>query len=197
MKCKELVEQLLEQGNGLFMAQTAAAAGLCRGHLSALVKEGLLERPERGVYVRPGNLVDEPYTFQRRARKIVYSHESALFFHRMAERALLRYSITVPSSYKPSNALKEVCKIYYIKQDLADLGKMEMPSGMGHMIIIYDVERTICDIVRSRNKIDSQIFTGALKSYARRRDKNLRRLFQYAGIFGIARLVRQYMELLL
>jgi len=87
--------------------------------------------------------------------------------------------------------------MYYIKQALIDLGKTEMPSGMGHTIIAYDMERTICDIVCSRNKIDSQIFTSALKEYSGRREKNLRRLYMYAGEFGVLKLLKQYMEVLL
>jgi predicted transcriptional regulator of viral defense system len=134
---------------------------------------------------------------QRRAKKIVYSHETALFFHGLTDRTPLRYSITVPASYKPSDAVKSICKIFYIKEDLISLGKEEIPSGMGHQITSYDIERTLCDIVRSRNKLDHQIFIEALKGYARRQDKDLDRLAEYAMQFGVLRLLRQYMEVLL
>jgi hypothetical protein len=197
MEDMNLVSQLLDQGNGLLLASKAVRSGLPRSRLSALVKDGLLERSDRGIYVRAGDLGDGLFSLQQRASKIVYSHETALYLHRMSDRAPVRHSVTVPSSYKPSAPLKDSCKIYYIKQMLIDVGKMEMPSGMGHTIIIYDLERTICDVIRSRNKIDSQIFTGALKGYAARQDKNLHRLFLYAGEFGVSRLLKQYMEVLL
>ncbi|MDR1175474.1 MAG: type IV toxin-antitoxin system AbiEi family antitoxin domain-containing protein [Treponema sp.] len=191
------VLQLLDQGKGLLFASKAVEAGLNRVQLSALVKDGFLERSGRGVYVPAGELGDEYFALQQRATKIVYSHETALFFHRLTDRTPVRYSITVPSSYKPSAMLKMSCKVFYIRQNLVDTGKIAMPSGMGHTIFTYDLERTVCDIVRSRNKIEGQIFIDTLKRYAVRKDKDLNRLSLYAKNFGISMLLHQYMEVLL
>jgi predicted transcriptional regulator of viral defense system len=189
--------QLLDQGSGLLFASKAVEAGISRTRLSALVKDGFLERSCRGVYVPAGEIGDEYFALQQRAAKVIYSHETALFFHRLTDRTPVRYSITVPSSYKPSALLKRSCKIFYIRQNLVDTGKIVMPSGMGHTIISYDLERTVCDIIRSRNKIEGQIFVDTLKRYAARKDKDLNRLSLYAKNFGISRLLHQYMEVLL
>jgi predicted transcriptional regulator of viral defense system len=191
------VLQLLDQGKGLLFASKAVEAGINRTRLSALVKGGFLERSGRGVYVPAGKPGDDYFALQQRAAKIIYSHETALFFHRLTDPAPVRHSITVPSSYKPSALLKRSCKIFYIRQSLADTGKIIMPSGMGHTIITYDLERTVCDIVRSRNKIEGQIFIDTLKRYAARKDKDLNRLSSYAKDFGISGLLHQYMEVLL
>jgi len=194
---KAIVRQLLTQGNGMFAASQATEAGLHRQQLAGFVKTGILERADRGIYISPGGLDDALFWMQQRASKIVYSHETALFLHRITDRTPIRYSITVPSSYKASEALKKSCKIYYIKQGLIDLGKIVKSSGMGHTIITYDLERTLCDIIRSRNKIDSQIVTEALKNYARCKDKNLHCLYKYAGNFGIEKILYHYLEVLL
>ena len=93
--------------------------------------------------------------------------------------------------------LKKSCKIYYIKQELIDLGKIEKQSGMGHTIDTYDLERTLCDVIRSRNKMDSQIVIEALKNYARNKDKDLHRLYKYAGNFGVEKILYHYLEVLL
>jgi predicted transcriptional regulator of viral defense system len=191
------VSALLNQGNGLFFTSMAEQAGIKRWQLSAFVKDGLLERADRGVYIEAGGFDDTLFSMQQRAKKIVYSHETALFLHGLTDHTPLRYSITVPASYKPSDAVKSVCKIFYIKENLIGLGKKEMPSGMGHQIISYDIERTLCDIVRSRNKLDHQIFIEALKGYVRRQDRDLDRLAEYARQFGVLQLLRQYMEVLL
>ena len=78
-----------------------------------------------------------------------------------------------------------------------DLGKSEKSSGMGHNIVTYDIERTLCDIIRSRNKIDNQIIIEALKNYAQSKDKDLHRLYKYAENFGIEKILYHYMEVLL
>ena len=192
-----IVQSLLSQGNGMFATSQATEAGLHRQKLANLVKSGTLERAGRGIYISPGGLDDVLYWLQQRAKKIVYSHETALFIHRMTSRTPIRYSITVPSSYKASQALKKLCKINYIKQGLIDLGKIEKPSGMGNNIVTYDLERTLCDIIRSRNKIDNQIIIEALKNYVQSKEKDLHRLYKYAENFGIKKILYHYMEVLL
>ena len=59
------------------------------------------------------------------------------------------------------------------------------------------MERTICDIIRNRSKIDRQIFVDALKKYAARKDIDLNRLNNYARKFRVYKLLHQYMEVLL
>jgi len=192
-----IVKKLLSMGNGMFAASQATKAGLHRQQLANFVKSGILERAERGIYISSGELDDALFWIQQRAKKIVYSHETALFLHRMTDRTPIRYSITVPSSYKVSTALKKSCKIYYIKQELFDLGKTEKPSGMGNTVIIYNPERTLCDVIRSRNKMDRQVVIEALKNYAMSKEKDLHRLYKYAKNFGVEKILHQYLEVLL
>jgi predicted transcriptional regulator of viral defense system len=192
-----IVQQLLSRENGMFAASQAVEAGLHRQQLADFVKSGILERAERGIYISPGGLDDALFWMQQRAKKIIYSHETALFLHRMTDRTPIRYSVTVPNSYKASAALKKSCKIYYIKQELIDLGKIEKPSGMGHTIVTYDLERTLCDTIRSRNKIDGQVVIEAVKNYARSKEKDLHRLYKYAENFGVEKILYRYLEVLL
>jgi hypothetical protein len=72
---------------------------------------------------------------------------------------------------------------------------MQSPSKF--LIPVYDIERTVCDIVKNKKNIDPQIFSDALKSYAKRKDKNLTRLAQYAKLLKVEIQLRQYMEVLL
>jgi uncharacterized protein involved in tellurium resistance len=68
---------------------------------------------------------------------------------------------------------------------------------MGHTIVTYDMERTLCDIIRSRNKIDGQIVIEALKQYSQSQNKDLHRLYMYARKFGIEKILYHYLEVLL
>ena len=62
---------------------------------------------------------------------------------------------------------------------------------------VYDMERTICDIIRNRNNTEIQTLQSALKQYVKRKDKNLRLLMQYAVKFHVDKILRQYLEVLL
>ncbi len=190
------MQNLLDEGHGMMLATTAVQAGFSRSGLSRMVQSGLLERVERGAYVRAGELGDEMYMLQQRAQKIVYSHETALFLHGLTDRTPSHYAITVPSAYKPSDALKSRCKVYYIRPELIDLGKAVLSTGMGHEVTSYNLERTVCDVVRSRNKMDRQIVAEALKNYVAGKP-NLNLLAEYSEHFGVRRLLSQYLEVLL
>ena len=91
----------------------------------------------------------------------------------------------------------EGIQVFTIKADLHDVGLTTAKTPFGHTVPVYDMERTICDLLRSRSRIEIQTFQGALKAYARRKDKNLRALMQYAGMFKVEKILRQYLEVLL
>ena len=72
-----------------------------------------------------------------------------------------------------------------------------MDSPFGMKIKVYDVERTICDIIKNKNKMDIEIFTQALKEYANSLNKDLNKLMRYAKKLKIENKVREYMEMIL
>ena len=72
-----------------------------------------------------------------------------------------------------------------------------MKDAYGNNIPIYNLERTICDIIRSRNNIEFQDFQSAIKGYVLRNDKDINLLMEYAQKLRVSKLVRLYMEVLL
>jgi predicted transcriptional regulator of viral defense system len=121
MESDRILQNLLDDGNDVILASAAVQAGLSRAELSKLTERGILERTGRGVYVVSDGIGDELFSLQQRAKKIIYSHETALFLHGMTDRTPARYSVTVPNYYKPSQIVKDKCKVYYIKPDMAEL----------------------------------------------------------------------------
>ena len=72
-----------------------------------------------------------------------------------------------------------------------------MNTPFGNPVLAYDVERTICDLIRSRSGIEMQTFQNALKQYAKLKEKDLRKLMRYAKMLRVDKLLRQYLEVLL
>ena len=70
-------------------------------------------------------------------------------------------------------------------------------NNFGNDIPIYDLERTICDLVRNRSQFEIQDFNNALKTYVSKSDKDLNKLMKYAKLFKIDKIIRQYMEVLM
>ena len=72
-----------------------------------------------------------------------------------------------------------------------------MYTQFGNEVTAYDLERTLCDVIRSRNNIGSETFLSALKMYVASPNKNLNLLNSYAKKMKIAGVVRKYLEVLL
>jgi predicted transcriptional regulator of viral defense system len=72
-----------------------------------------------------------------------------------------------------------------------------MKTSAGKEVPVYDLERTICDIVRSRNKLGTETFLAAIKQYAASPKKNLNRLNDYAKQLRVANILHRYLEVLL
>ena len=66
----------------------------------------------------------------------------------------------------------------------------------GNEVPCYDVERTICDIIRSRARLDDESVLAGLRNYATSR-KNLNRLAEYALRLGVAEKVKSTLEVAL
>ena len=77
------------------------------------------------------------------------------------------------------------------------LGLITMKSPHGNDIKTFNLERTICDVLRSRNQIDVQFVNEALKKYVTHKDRNIDLLYDYARQFRIQKIVREYIEVLL
>ena len=65
--------------------------------------------------------------------------------------------------------------------ELFELGKDTLKTPAGNFVSAYDLERIICDVIRSRNKPGTEIFLSALKQCAASPKKNLNKLNEYAG----------------
>jgi len=191
------LQKLLDENNGTVTNKQAAKAGISRERLRLLANVGDLERVAAGVYVSPEALPDKMYIEQTRKPQTVFSHETALFLHDLTDRDPLCYSVTVPHGYNTSALTSSGFCVFTVKRELHLLGTVQTETAFGHKIRTYNPERTICDCIRSRGKMDVAIVTDAVKRYAKRKDKNLHRLMEYAKIFRVTNPVREYMEVLL
>lgn len=193
----EQLDRLLTEHDGMLQTAQVIASGIVKPIFYEYVKEKNLQQVAHGIYVSEDAWVDAMFLLHLRCNQAVFSHESALFFHDLTDREPSKYSVTVRRGYSPTRLKAEGLSVYTMKPELFDVGLSSGQTPFGHTVPVYDMERTICDLLRSRSRIEIQTFQGALKAYARRKDKNLRALMQYAGMFKVEKILRQYLEVLL
>ena len=192
----ELTAIASEHG-GIIEAKIAAQRGISKAMLYKLCKEDKIHRIVKGQYILPDDMQDELLSISKRSDKIIFSHETALFLHGISDRTPFEHTITAPSGCIPSTSIKSECKVYYIKPELFDLGRTMLQTPAGNNVQAYDLERTICDVIRSRNKVGTETFLAALKMYAASPKKNLNKLNTYAKQLRVEKVLRQYLEVLL
>jgi predicted transcriptional regulator of viral defense system len=193
----EQIKKLIAASDGMIQTSQVTDAGIAKAVLYQYIKENDMEQIAHGVYATQDSWTDAMYLVHLRCKQAVFSHETALFLHDLTDREPLEYEITVKTGYNPSKLKGDGIRVYTIKKELHEEGIIMMQTPFGHSVPVYNMERTICDIIRNRNNTEMQTFKNALKQYAKRKDKNLRLLMQYAGRFHVEKILRQYLEILL
>ena len=150
---------------GIIETKIAVQHGISKAMLHKLCKNDKIHRIVKGQYILPDDMQDELLAISNRSKRIIFSHETALYLHGISDRTPFEHTVTVPSGCIPSAAIKSDCKVYYIKPELFELGKTTLRTPAGNDVPAYDLERTICDIIRSRSKLGVETFLAALKLY--------------------------------
>jgi hypothetical protein len=193
----EMLDALLEKNKGYLRTSEVTQAGVSRPYLSQYVHNRKLERVSHGLYKSQDAWDDGMYVLQARYPLAVFSHETALYLQRLAAREPIRYSLTLKAGSNTTGLSKQGVMVYKIKAELFEEGIMKADSPAGHAIRVYNAERTICDLLRSRRNIEIQDLQEALKGYVRSRERNIPLLMRYASLFSVEKITRQYVEVLL
>lgn len=197
MQKNELMRNMVEENNGVFLASDVVSNGISRTYIREFIAKNDMEKVSRGLYLASDAWPDELFLLQKRYTQVIYSHETALYLMGMAAREPLRFSVTVKRGYHAASLEEKNVKLYTIRAELFETGATEIVSNYGNCLRTYNAERTVCDLIRSRNSIEIQDLQTALKEYAGSKEKNLPLLMRYAKLFRVERVLRQYLEVLL
>ena len=189
--------ELAYRNNGFITSKQAVAAGLHYSRLSEAVVAGELMRVSRGIYCVPEVWEDEYWVAQQRFSRGVLSEGTALFLHGYTDRTPQYITMTFPRSYNASGARKEGFVVRTCAEELLDLGLATLKTPSGNEVRAYNLERTLCDLVRGRTLYDVQILNPAMKRYVRENPGGVGELMAYADQLGVLDKIRTYIEVLL
>lgn len=193
----EKLNDLIKLSNGYLYIADAEKLGISKVYIREYVLANNLERVAHGLYKSSDVWTDDLYILTFNNKKAVYSFDTALMLNGLTEREPSEIFVTVSRSYNASHLRSKGIIVNYVKDEWLDLGRTVAKTVYGNEVSVYDMERTICDIIRVRDKKDPQMFTYAIKEYAKSANKNLPRLMKYAKKFGVEAELRKYMEVLL
>ncbi|MCD2432470.1 type IV toxin-antitoxin system AbiEi family antitoxin domain-containing protein [Paraeggerthella hominis] len=192
-----ILVEIAKGQNGYVSASQATAAGIPRRKLAEAVGKGELVQIERGLYALPETWEDPYLVAQYRFARGVFSDDAALFLHGMTDRAPFFLTMTFPRGYNatPAREAGIVCRT--CADEVLELGLTELTTQHGNVVRAYDLERTLCDLVRGQGTVDSQVVTPAMQAYARSPERDVAKLVEYARRLGVERKIRTYLEVLL
>ena len=147
------LDELLAEQDGMLQTSQVVARGIVKPIFYEYVKEKNLQQVAHGIYVSEDTWIDAMFLLHLRCGQAVFSHESALFFHDLTDREPSQYSVTVRRGYSPTRLKAEGLSVYTIKPELFDVELSSGQTPFGHTVPVYDMERTICDLLRSRSRI--------------------------------------------
>lgn len=193
----QMLDEMLQKNNGFLKTKDVVEAGVSRQYFSVYVRERKLERIAHGLYMSQDAWDDELYVIQTRYPLAVFSHETALYLLNLAEREPLRHSVSLKAGTNAAGLTTQGVKVYKVRESLFGEGITERKTPAGHTIRVYNLERSICDLIRSRRNIETQELTAAIRGYVRLKDKNIPLLIRIAKAFSVEKIIRQYLEVLL
>ena len=191
------LDKLIKNNNGVITTRMINDLNIHREYLQELIRQGQLERVAYGVYITPDVWEDKMLIHQLRKKKMIYSHETALYLNNLTDREPLVYTVTVPFGYNDSRLKKEGLIVHTVKVELFELGVCDAKTVFGNTVKTYDHERTICDLIKDRNNQDPVIIIDALKRYVAKKDKDLNKLITFSEKFRVKKILKTYLEVLL
>lgn len=197
MKNIDKILSIIKKNNGIITNKDIVNLGLTTKYLTTMKRKNLIEKVKNGLYILPNKISDQFFEKTYKHNNTIFSHTTALYFYNLVDRVPIRYEITVPYSYTGNLQKQNDVKLFYIKKELLNLGKTQIKSPQGMMVNAYDIERTICDIIKDEKKIDTELFVTGLQNYVKLKKKNINLLMKYAKAFKIENKVTEKMRLLL
>ena len=197
MKASDKIFKIIKKNKGYITAEDVDRANIARRLLSELSAEGSIVKISRGIYALPQSFEDEMYFAQYRFKKGIFSHSTALYLHSLTDKTPHQFVMTFPFGYNVSAVKKTDIIAKTASEKFYGLGITKVKTNFGNIVNAYDIEKTLCDILRSNSGEDIQIVNQALKRYILSKQKDISKLMRYAKILRVSSKVSGYLEVLL
>ena len=189
----EDLKELFKQHGGVMKTSELKAAGYYYQKIQKLIESGKIEQIRRGYYQYIGEdaFSDIP-VITALFPDGVLCMESALDYYGYTDHTPSAWHLAVDNQSTRTRFYIDYPAIqpHFLKKDRYQAG-IETVEIDGKMVKIYDRERTICDLLLHRNKLDGEVFNLAIQRYVRDPKKVEARLMKYAELLHVEKKVRE------
>lgn len=189
MKSVETISDVFSRYGWVLRRKELTLEGVSACTLRRMERDGWIVRPRAGYYewvFQPGN--SELTLVRRLFPEAILCMHSALYIYGYTDRVPTLWHLSAPlraTRSKYRRAYPRVKGYFLIPETLA-LGKTETEWD-GQIVPVYDRDRTICDCIARRKRMDREIFNKALRAYCEDPQRDISRLMEYARKLNIER----------
>lgn len=188
----------LPEDQMIFSVDELKAAGFSHYKINQLVEDGTLLKLNKKYYENTSYQGEESdfYYVPAYAPKGVVCLMSAASYYNLTTYRPDSIDVAIQRKAKISTTPDwPSLSVYYYADDRFEVGVETVWEGK-NQFKIYDIEKTVVDIVFFREKVGIEETKEILVNYLRRKDRNLNRLLRYAELLKCGEVMKTYLEVL-
>ena len=186
----------MKSSDGCISRKDAIANGIPPATFARYVRNHGLIKIRSGVYAKEEETVDELFQLQKRYPRIMYSGITALYLLGLTDRIPNLIEFTIPKNYrvrKESAGSNAICHIEN-NVELFNLGNISVETIFGNTVLCFSKEKMVVEMIRRREDYDSELFLKTIKTFLKKKDKDMEFLFIYAKMRNIEEKVYRILE---
>jgi predicted transcriptional regulator of viral defense system len=162
--------------------------------LRRAVKKGDIVRLRHGVYAEPSAMLNTMIDVERIVPGGIVCLYTAWMHHQLCTTVPPAFCIAIEAKRKIVLPAELPINLYYWKKENMEFG-FEQKEISGFQVRMTDLERSVCDAVKYRNKVGLDLCAEVIRSYARLKERNLSRLSEYAQKLRLTNVMNNYLEI--
>ena len=191
-------EVILPDDQIIFSIEELKEAGISHYKINQLVEEGTLQKLNKRFYENTKYQGEESdfYYVSAYAPKGVVCLMSAAAYYNLTTYRPDAVDVAIHRKSKISTMPDwPTLSVYYYADERYETGIRNVQEGK-NQFKIYDIEKTVVDIVFFREKVGIEETKEVLVNYLRRKDRDLNRLLRYAELLKCSDVMKIYLEVL-
>jgi predicted transcriptional regulator of viral defense system len=196
IKTKSQEVLALARRYGVLRPRDLSAHGIPREHLVRLHRQGILDRPARGIYVLAAAEPSEHQSLVEACKRVprgVVCLLSALRFHHLTTQAPFEVWLAIGAKAWQPKLASPALRIVRFSGPALTTG-VEAHDLQGVTVRVTDPARTVVDCFKYRNKIGLDVAIEALRDCWRQKKATMDQLYRAAQSRRMANVMRPYLE---
>lgn len=191
MERNAVIDELQKRGGFIRTSEVKS-----RGEYEQLrraAEEGRLLRLRNGVYGETSALANNMVDVERIVPHGVLCLYSAFAHYGLSTQVPSAICVAIEAKRKLRLPDYPIIDLYYWKKENFEFGIIQKDVS-GYVVRITDLERTVCDAVKYRNKIGLDVCGEVIDSYLKKENRNISLLNEYASKLRLRTILTKYLE---